>query len=340
MVPRAPRGGRARDRRPPPPRRGFSWQTYTMDVAWRSAETGEQRARLRGAGRAARRPARALRHRRPVPRSTARSSTTPTCRCPSLLARARPGGARHAVLRDGAARAASSRCSGAATTRAIFPTEAARRAIGLQFVDVAGADPRRRLARGRARPPGARVADPVASASCWIDHWAGYYEDSVLVELPLMRYAIGVAARERRVLRAARRSATATTGSATSCSADGTIVGDLRLGAGARRRPGRGHRLLRAAAVPRPQPAALAAARPRRVLRALRGADRACGSTPTCSASGPCSASSRRPRRTCAASRAFEEGRIGDLRLAAMGHQVQYVLRHIARELGLEEAAA
>ena len=29
-------------------------------------------------------------------------------------------------------------------------------------------------------------------------------------------------------------------------------------------------------------------------------------------------------------SRAFEEGRIGDLRLAAMGHQVQYVLRHIA----------
>jgi aminoglycoside phosphotransferase (APT) family kinase protein len=38
-------------------------------------------------------------------------------------------------------------------------------------------------------------------------------------------------------------------------------------------------------------------------------------------------------------SRAFEDGRIGDLRLAAMGHQVQYVLRHIARELGLETAA-
>ena len=35
-------------------------------------------------------------------------------------------------------------------------------------------------------------------------------------------------------------------------------------------------------------------------------------------------------------SRAFEDGRIGDLRLAAMGHQVQYVLRHIARELGVE----
>ena len=38
-------------------------------------------------------------------------------------------------------------------------------------------------------------------------------------------------------------------------------------------------------------------------------------------------------------SRAFEDGRIGDLRLAAMGHQVQYVLRHVARELGLEAAA-
>ena len=36
-------------------------------------------------------------------------------------------------------------------------------------------------------------------------------------------------------------------------------------------------------------------------------------------------------------SRAFEEGRIRDLRLAAMGHQVQYVLRHLAAELGLEE---
>jgi aminoglycoside phosphotransferase (APT) family kinase protein len=35
-------------------------------------------------------------------------------------------------------------------------------------------------------------------------------------------------------------------------------------------------------------------------------------------------------------SRAFEDGRIGDLRLAAMGHQVQYVLRHIAAELGVE----
>ena len=37
-------------------------------------------------------------------------------------------------------------------------------------------------------------------------------------------------------------------------------------------------------------------------------------------------------------SRAFEDGRIRDLRLAAMGHQVQHVLRHIARALGVERA--
>ena len=33
--------------------------------------------------------------------------------------------------------------------------------------------------------------------------------------------------------------------------------------------------------------------------------------------------------------RAFEDGRIGDLRLAAMGHQVQYVLKHIATVLDI-----
>ena len=36
------------------------------------------------------------------------------------------------------------------------------------------------------------------------------------------------------------------------------------------------------------------------------------------------------------ATKAFEDGRVGDLRLAAMGHQVHYILRHLARELGIE----
>ena len=38
-------------------------------------------------------------------------------------------------------------------------------------------------------------------------------------------------------------------------------------------------------------------------------------------------------------SRAFEDGRGDDLRLAAMGHQVQYVIRHLANELGLKRVA-
>jgi aminoglycoside phosphotransferase (APT) family kinase protein len=35
------------------------------------------------------------------------------------------------------------------------------------------------------------------------------------------------------------------------------------------------------------------------------------------------------------ATKAYEDGRVGDLRLAAMGHQVHYILRHLARELGV-----
>jgi len=37
--------------------------------------------------------------------------------------------------------------------------------------------------------------------------------------------------------------------------------------------------------------------------------------------------------------RAFEDGRGDDLRLAAMGHQVHYVVRHLANELGLKQVA-
>ena len=40
-----------------------------------------------------------------------------------------------------------------------------------------------------------------------------------------------------------------------------------------------------------------------------------------------------------AASRAFEDGRAGDLRLAAMGHQVGHVLRHLATEIGLSSTS-
>lgn len=39
------------------------------------------------------------------------------------------------------------------------------------------------------------------------------------------------------------------------------------------------------------------------------------------------------------ASRTFEDGRGDDMRLAAMGHQVQFVVRHLANVLGLRQAA-
>jgi hypothetical protein len=37
------------------------------------------------------------------------------------------------------------------------------------------------------------------------------------------------------------------------------------------------------------------------------------------------------------ASKAFQDGRGDDLRLAAMGHQVQFVVRHLATALGLRK---
>ena len=70
------------------------------------------------------------------------------------------------------------------------------------------------------------------------------------------------------------------------------------------------------------------------VLRALRGADRPCASIPEAfhfwTVLGLVKAAASHLR----GSRAFEDGRIGDLRLAAMGHQVQYVLRHLAGSSG------
>ena len=181
----------------------------------------------------------------------------------------------------------------------IFPDGRARRAIGLQFVDIEAQHPRRRLARGRARPPGAAVSDPVASARFWVDHWAGYYEDSVLVELPLHALRDQRAPLERRVLRDAdARHGDYRIGNF--MLADGNDQRDLRLGAGPRLRPGRGHRLLGLAAVPRPQSAPLAAARPRDVFDRYEELTRAAG-RPEAFHSGPCSASSRPPPRTYAA---------------------------------------
>ena len=170
---------------------GWSWQTYTMDVAWRSAETGEQLLR----GYAVRvEPQDGLlapydidgQYR--LHRAILDHSDVPM---PALYwLELDP-----AVL--GMPFFVMERLRGVVPVQwrgndpTIFPSDEARREIGLQFVDIEarihGVDWR---AAGLDLP-GGHVADPVASARFWVGHWARYYEESILVELPLMRYAIG-----------------------------------------------------------------------------------------------------------------------------------------------------
>ena len=176
------------------------------------------------------------------------------------------------------------------------------------------------------------------SASRWIDHWEGYYADSVLVELPVMRYAI-----------AWLRANIACSGSLTLCHGDyrignfmvrdGVVNGifDWELAhvsdpvediayAGLPLFRGRNPLLSQLLA-----PAEFFA---RYEERTGRRVDPEVFHFWTVLGLFKAAASHLR------GSRAFEDGRIGDLRLAAMGHQVQYVLRHIARELGLESRTA
>jgi len=216
----------------------------------------------------------------------------------------------------------------------VFPSDEARRDIGLQFVDIQarihGLDWR---GAGLALP-GAGHDDPAASAHHWIDHWARYYADSVLVELPLLRYAI-----------AWLRANVAWSGSLTLCH------GDYRIG----------NFMLRDGVVNGIFDWELAHVSDPVEDIAYSGLPLFRGRNPLLSqllardeyfaryeertglrvdpevfhfwtVLGLVKAAASHLR----GSRAFEDGRIGDLRLAAMGHQVQYVLRHIASELGLE----
>ena len=316
---------------------GWSWQTYTMDVAWRSAEMGERHVQ----GYAVRvEPHDGLLAPYDIDgqfglhRAILDHSDVPM---PALYWLEHD----RAVL--GMPFFVMERLRGVVPVQwrgnapAIFPSDEARRAIGLQFVDIEarihGVDWR---AAGLDLP-GAAVSDPVASARSWVEHWAGYYEGSVLVELPLMRYAI-----------AWLRANVACSGTLTLCHgdyrignfmlADGTINGifdwelahvsdpvediaysGLPLFRG--RNPLLSQLLDRDTFFSRYEERTGLRVDPEAfhfwtVLGLLKAA-----------------ASHLR------GSRAFEDGRIGDLRLAAMGHQVQYVLRHIARELGLEQAA-
>ena len=84
---------------------------------------------------------------------------------------------------------------------AIFPSDEARREIGLQFVDIEarihGVDWR---AAGLDLP-GAAVSDPDASARFWVDHWAALLRGVGPRRAAAAALRNRVAARERRVLR-------------------------------------------------------------------------------------------------------------------------------------------
>jgi aminoglycoside phosphotransferase (APT) family kinase protein len=217
---------------------------------------------------------------------------------------------------------------------AIFPTEEARRTIGLQFVDVQTRIHAIDWAAHGLKLPGHDFGDPTASALAWVDHWADYYAGSVLVELPLMRYAV-----------AWMRANATCSGRLSLCHGDyrignfmlrdSVIVGifDWELAhvsdpvediayAGLPLFRGRNPLLSQLLHpdeyFPRYEAATGAHVDPE-VFRFW-------------TVLGLVKAAASHLRGT----RAFEDGRIGDLRLAAMGHQVHYVLKHLATALGIE----
>lgn len=218
----------------------------------------------------------------------------------------------------------------------VFPTPSARQRIGLQFVDIEAAihsiDWRGRGLDGLGAP-----VDPGAGARAQVERWVDYYERSALVELPVLRQAItwlrhNIAYSGRLVL----------------CHgdyrignfmvADGAInaVFDWELAhvgdpvediaySGLPLFRGRNPRLSQ-------------------LLDPQEYFDRYAERTGLAvdpdvfhfwTVCGLVKAAASHVR----ACRAYEEGRVDDLRLAAMGHQVHYVLVHLVRELGLRVAA-
>jgi aminoglycoside phosphotransferase (APT) family kinase protein len=216
----------------------------------------------------------------------------------------------------------------------VFPTDDARHEIGLQFVDIEARIHGIDLDAAGLDLPGAGWRAPEESARGWVEHWARYYEESVLVELPLMRYAI-------RWL----RENVVCSGRLALCHGDyrignfmvrdGRIVGvfDWELAhvsdpvedvAYSGLRLFRGRNPLLSQLLPREEYFAR--------YEELTGTHVDDDVFRFWSVLGLLKAAASHLR----GSRAFEDGRIRDLRLAAMGHQVQYVLRHIAAELEIE----
>jgi aminoglycoside phosphotransferase (APT) family kinase protein len=318
---------------------GWSWQTYTLDVEWRSPQRDEPPVRRGYAVRVEPRDGLLAPYdidgQYRLHRAVLDHSDVPMADLYWLERDPRVLGMPFYVME---------RLRGVVPVQwrgkdpSVFPSDEARREIGRQFVDIQA---RIHAIDWRAAGlglPGSAWADPAASARSWIDHWADYYEASVLVELPLLRYAIGWL-----------RANAACSGTLTLCHGDYRIGNFMLL-------DGRINGIFdwELAHVSDPVEdiaySGLPLFRGRNpLLSQLLARDEYFARYEELTGLridpdvfhfwtvlGLLKAAASHLR----GSRAFEEARIRDLRLAAMGHQVQYVLRHIATELGLEPRPA
>jgi aminoglycoside phosphotransferase (APT) family kinase protein len=212
----------------------------------------------------------------------------------------------------------------------VFPDETARRRLGEAFVDTLAAihSVDWRAARLDALLPGPGATDP---ATAEIDRWERFLDDAVTVEVPLLRAALGWCRRNR-----------ATSDRVVLCHGDYRIGnfmvagGDLvavfdwelaHLGDPVEDLAWAGLRLFRGRSPLVSQLLPLDAVRRRYRERTGLGFDdevlRFWTVLGTIRAAVP----------HVRAAAIFEQGRSGDLRLAAMGHQTLHVLRQLADEL-------
>ncbi|MFV0463926.1 MAG: phosphotransferase family protein, partial [Nostocoides sp.] len=218
----------------------------------------------------------------------------------------------------------------------IFPTNEARHDVGLQFVDALAAIHAVELQGAWVEHFGV-IEDPEASARAQIEHWAEYFDASALVSIPTIDYAVSWLRRN------------------VACSPRLALVhGDYRIG----------NFMLRDGKIVAVFDWELAHVSDPVEDIAYSGLPLFRGRNPMLShLLMPQEYFDRYEERTglhidpdvfrfwtilglvktsashVRASRAFQNGRGDDLRLAAMGHQVQYVVRHLATEFGLREAA-
>lgn len=218
----------------------------------------------------------------------------------------------------------------------VFPTPGARHRIGIEFVDVLAAIHDVDLS-GDWLGHFDVVPDPYASACAQVEHWAAYFENSVLVPIPTIDYAISWL---RRNIAHSPRLA--------------LVHGDYRIG----------NFMIRDGGIVSIFDWELAHVSDPIEDIAYSGMPLFRGRNPMLShllmpeeyfshyesltgllvdadvfhfwtVLGLVKATASHVR----GSRAFQDGKGDDMRLAAMGHQVQFVVRHVANELGLRRVA-